>query len=156
MAKSIDDLVMMRDRLVNVTSYIEQFRDAVDFLLHGQNDYKDMLGEIPKLKSERDELLSQIVGLTKDIVDSKHAHGELMRKQMEFAQKDQAELKGKSDILRAGIENMESTHKTRMAEIRMEHEKALSDYKAKIDEAQKQLDTIRGGIAAAKAAILKV
>src|SRR5262245_19290970 len=72
--------------------------------------------EIPLLKDEQDKLQHEINMLSQQVVKDKAAHGELMRKQMESATKDQQELKAKVDVLKTQLSTLESTHTKRVAD----------------------------------------
>lgn len=154
MAKA--DLARVAENLDYYVNLLTGLRESVTIALGLDNNTEDLKAQIPQLTAERDKLVDQKAQLEKDIVDSQHAHGELMRKQIEVATKDQAELNAKTHMMQSKLSMLEETHKRRMAEAEVEYKGRLDALNKEVAESQKRLDLITGRIEAAKAAMAKL
>lgn len=149
----IQEMVYIRDRLTNnVIGYIQEFSKSVDWILGLENNYKDLKAEIPRLLEDRARLVSDIEKLEQNIIDSQRAHGELMRKQMEVAMKDQQELTAKTHLMQSKLSQLEEMHTKRMAEVEKEYDKRLDELRVEVAREEERLKVAKGGIAALKAA----
>lgn len=151
-----EDLAQVKERITYYVNLLKDLSESVDVALGLDNNTESLKAEIPKLVDERAKLTEQKAKLEKDIIDSQHKHGELMRKQMEVATKDQAELNAKIHMMESKLSILEETHKRRMAEVEVEYKGKLDALQKQEKESQKRLDLITGGIEAAKAAMAKL
>lgn len=152
----VSEAEQVQARLKPVRKILDDFDEAIKMTKQLQVDQSSYAIELPKVKEEINLLSQEKAKLSAEVEKAQVEHDALMKDLKEKSQRDQQELKAKHDMMESKLIELERTYRVRMAELDMTHRGQLADLNRQIEESTKRLETIQGGIKAAKAAMEKL